>query len=482
MITDKEGAIIGDEIVTGNDIDVFNPSTGEVIDSMPSLKGDDIKRAIDIASDAFHKYSELPARSRKNLLLKVSELIFNESENLAITMSKESGRPIKSSRGEILRTGDIFKFAAWEMEHVLKGEFIPLDLYDYPAGNDERIAITLREPMGVISTITPFNFPGASFAHKVATALAVGNTVVHKPTKYTPLTQIKLSKLILKAGFPKGTINVVTGDSSMIGDIIVDNDKIRLISFTGSTNVGLDLASRAVRYGKRSIMELGGSDAEIILDDADITKAVEAATFGRFDYAGQFCNSTKKIIVSKNIAGKVQKLIVEKLSKMTVGSALNDETEIGPVISPDVVKEMSIFLKDAEEHGNKIVFKKEIPGGGFFFSPTVVDINSLHSKIVEDEVFGPLLPIIKVDSDDECISIINKSKFGLDAAIFSSNFSRAYKMARKINVGTVIINDTTRLRWDNLPFGGPKFSGIGRESVSSTMEEMTEAKVISYHI
>ncbi len=482
MITDQEGAIIGGEIVKGDEIKVFNPSTGKVIASMPSLSGDDIEKAIDIADEAFYKYSELPARSRKKLLLRVSELITSENENLAVTMSEESGRPIKSSRGEILRTADIFKFAAWEMEHVLKGEFIPLELYDYPAGNDERIAITVREPMGVVSTITPFNFPGASFAHKVATALAVGNTVVHKPTKYTPLTQIKLSKLILKAGFPEGTINVVTGNSSMIGDIIVDNNKIKLISFTGSTNVGLDLASRAVKHGKRSIMELGGSDAEIILDDADITKAVDAATFGRFDYAGQFCNSTKKIIISKNIAEKVQKLIEEKLSKMTVGNALKDETEIGPVISSDVVSKMSTFLKDAEENGNKIVFKKDVPKEGFFFSPTVVDINNLHSKIVEEEVFGPLLPIIKVDSDDECISIINNSKFGLDTAIFSSNFSRAYKMARKINVGTVVINDTTRLRWDNLPFGGPKFSGIGRESISNTMEEMTESKVISYHI
>lgn len=478
----KEGAIIGNKIINGSDSPVFNPSTGEIIDSMPSLCKNEIENAIDLADDAFYKYSELPARSRKKLLIKVSELIDIESEDLALTMSKESGRPIKSSRGEILRTADIFKYAAWEMEHILKGEFIPLELYDYPAGNDNRFAFTVREPIGVISTITPFNFPGASFAHKVATALAVGNTVVHKPTKYTPLTQIKLSKLILKAGFPTATINVVTGDSSMIGDVMVNNDKIKLISFTGSTKVGLDLASRAVRNGKKSIMELGGSDAEIILDDADLTAAVDAATFGRFDYAGQFCNSTKKIIVSNSIADKVKELIKNKLSKMIVGNALNDNTEIGPMISIDAVNKMTSFLKDAEDMGNKIVYKKEIPNKGFFFPPTIIDINNTHTKIVDNEVFGPLLPIISVNSDEECISILNNSEYGLDAAIFSKNFSRAYKMARQINCGTIFINDTTRLRWDNLPFGGPKFSGIGRESVNDSMKEMTEPKVISYHI
>lgn len=475
-----KGAIVGKEIFSEDKSEVYNPSTGEILDYVPILSRDQVRLAIDIADETYNKYSQLTATQRKKLLVKAAELIRQSKEDLAKTMSLEMGRPIKSSRAEIERTANIFEGASWEIQAVMRGEFVPLEIYETPAGNENRFAMLTRESMGVIAAITPFNFPGASFAHKVATALAVGNTVVHKPTKNAPLTQIEIAKLLLKAGFPEGSINVVTGRSGEIGEEFTTNRKVKLITFTGSPSVGLDLASRAVKNGIKSIMELGGSDAQIILDEADIDLAVEKALYGRYDYSGQFCNATKRLLVSDKIAEKFENAMKQRIASMKVGNALEEDTDIGPLISQEAVSSMEAFYEDAISHGSKVVYRGNAPEKGFYFPPTILEVHSDDTKVVTDEVFGPILPVIKFKDDQEAIDLTNKSRYGLDASIFSRDFSRAYRMARKINVGTVIINDTTRLRWDYLPFGGPKESGIGRESIHDTMVEMTEPKVIAY--
>lgn len=474
------GAIIGSEVFTDEKTGVVNPSTGEVFEYVPKLDINQVKMAIDTAHDAYVKYADIPASGRKKLLIKAAELIRNSRDELSVTMSTEMGRPIKSSRAEIERTAQIFEYCAWEIDHVFKGDFIPLEVYESPPGNERRIAMVTRESIGVVASITPFNFPGASFAHKVATALAVGNTVVHKPTKNAPLTQLAIAKLLLKAGFPSGTINVVTGNSSEIGNEFTSNEKIRLITFTGSSSVGLDMAAKATKRGIRSIMELGGSDAQIILEDADIKSAIDTVIFGRYDFSGQFCNSTKRLIVLDKISSSFENQMIERLKNMKIGSALEENTDFGPLISGESVENMGKFISDAVEKGSKIIFQSEVPGKGFFFPPTLVRVQNTEAKIVNEEVFGPILPIQVVSNDDEAIKLVNSSKYGLNASIFSKDFSRAYEMSRKLKVGTVIINDTTRLRWDSLPFGGPKMSGIGRESIENTMIEMTEPKVIAY--
>jgi len=477
-----KGAIIGKEVYSDIKSKVYNPSTGEILDYVPMLDRDQVKQAIDLADDTYQKFSQYTIVHRKKLLVKASNLILQNKEELAKTMTLETGRPIKSSRAEIERTAAIFEGSAWEIQNVLRGEFIPLDMYETPAGNENRIAFLTRESMGVVAAITPFNFPGASFAHKVATALAVGNTVVHKPTRNAPLTQIELAKLLLKAGFPEGSVNVVTGNSSEIGDEFSSNKKVKIITFTGSPGVGLDLASRATKNGIRSIMELGGSDAQIVLDDADIELAAEKAVFGRYDYSGQFCNATKRLFVSKGIVTEFEKSLSEKLKKLKIGDALDEETDLGPLISPEAVKSMDNFVKDAITKGSQIIYRGSIPNKGFFYPPTLIEVNDPNVWVLNDEVFGPILPVKTFETDDEAVSLTNSSRYGLDASIFSKNFSRAYKIARRLNVGTVVINDTTRLRWDYLPFGGPKESGIGRESIRDTMTEMTEPKVIAYRI
>ena len=477
-------AIIGEEFIeTEQPLQVHEPATGKVLGEISNLNVDQIRRAIDVAHATLQKLQSLTIAQRSALLRKVADLIRSDPEPLAVIMSREIGRPLKSSRGEIQRTAQIFDLASSDVRAVFSGSFVPLESYEFPPGNEKRIALLTREPVGVVASITPFNFPSSSFAHKVAPALAVGNTVVHKPSVFAPLVQLKLGEIILKAGFPPGSVNIVTGNSTMIGNEFVDNPKIALITFTGSERVGLELASRATLKGKRSIMELGGSDAQIVLEDANLEKAADAALIGRFDYAGQFCNSTKRLLVRKEVAQKFTELIKERLEKTKVGDPMLLDTTVGPLISKDAVASMKGFVEDAEKKGGHIIYQGSAPENeGYYFPPTLMSVEGNRARILSEEVFGPVVPIIEIASDDEAVEIANSTQYGLDASIFSKDFSRAYKLAGRIKVGMVMINDTTRLRWDNLPFGGPKKSGIGRESVKDSMVEMTESKIIAYNL
>lgn len=464
---------------------VYNPATGDVVDYVPLLPLQLVREAIEAAHNALDILQRIAVAKRARLLFKVAELIRANAEDLARTMTLEIGRPIKSSRLEVERTAQIFELAAAEVRRVLTGEFVPLDMYEWPLGNENRVAIVKREPVGVVASITPFNFPAASFAHKVAPALAVGNTVVHKPAPAAPLTQTRLAELILRAGFPPGSINIVTGDQNAIGEEFVSNPKISLITFTGSDRVGLGvIAPKAVSRGKRLIMELGGSDAMIVLDDADLHKAARAAAVGRFDYAGQYCNATKRLIVRREVAEAFVGILADEVRKLKVGDPLQMDVDVGPLISEAAVKSMREYVDDAVSSGAQIVAQLPVPDKGFYFPPTVlrVDLKRARPRAVREEVFGPIFPVIVVEGDEEAVAVANDTEYGLDAAIFTRDLARAYRLASKIKAGTIIINDTTRLRWDNLPFGGFKRSGIGRESVRDTMIAMTETKVVVYSL
>lgn len=463
-------------------IPVYEPATGEVLAYVPDMSLSEVRDAIDRAYSALDRTQSIPAYTRARLLMRVAQLIRGRSEELARLLTREIGRPIRSTRLIIERTARIYELAAQELPHVLTGEFVPLEAYDYPPGNEGRIALVKREPIGVVAAITPFNFPPDSMAHKVAPALAMGNTVVLKPSALSPLTETEIAKIIVEAGFPQDSIVVVTGNSKMIGDEFVENPKIALISFTGSSRVGLDLASRAIARGKRVIMELGGSDAMIILEDADLDKAAQAATVGRFDYAGQFCNATKRVIVREEVYDQFVKRLVENVSRLKVGDPLDELTDVGPLISKDAVESMESFVRDALDRGGRIIYRyPKVPDRGFYYPPTILEA-PFEARVWREEVFGPVLPVTKVGSDDEAVEVANNTEYGLDASIFTRDFSRAYRIASRIKAGTIMINDTTRLRFDNLPFGGFKKSGIGRESVRDTMMEMSEVKVIVYRL
>lgn len=463
----------------GQFFDVINPYTGKKIRSIQKMTLFEIRKAIERAQSAHKVLASLPIYKRSELLLKCSEEILRNKDNLALLMSTEIGRPIKSSRGEILRTSEIFKIAASEVTHIMEGKIIDLGSYLHPPSNNKRLAMLIREPIGVVASITPFNFPASSFAQKVAPSLAVGNSVVHKPSRSAPLTQMEISSIIGNSGFPVNSVQVIHGDSSEIGDEVVSNNVIAGISFTGSESVGLKLAADAIKNGKKVVMELGGSDPQIVLDDADLEKAAEAAIIGRFDYAGQFCNATKRLIVQESIIEEFISIVKKKMKSLKIGDPLNEETVMGPLINRESVNRVKNYLDDALSNGGKILYTDESVLEGNFFPPTIIKVDQ-KSLLLKEEVFGPLIPVISVGTDEEAAQVANETDFGLDASIFTRNFDRAFSLAKKIKAGTVIINDTTRLRWDNLPFGGLKKSGIGRESVSDSMRELTHEKMIVY--
>ena len=463
----------------GQFFDVINPYTGKKIRSIQKMTLPEIRKAISRAQSAHKALASLPVYKRTELLLKCSEEILRYKDDLALLMSAEIGRPIKSSRGEILRTSEIFKIAASEVTHIMEGKIIDLGSYLHPPGNNKRLAMLIREPIGVVASITPFNFPASSFAQKVAPSLAVGNSVVHKPSSSAPLTQMEISSIISDSGFPVNSVQVIHGDSSEIGNEFVSNKVIAGISFTGSESVGLKLASDAIKNGKKVVMELGGSDPQIVLDDADLEKAAEAAVIGRFDYAGQFCNATKRLIVQESIIEEFISITKKKMKSLKIGDPLNEETVMGPLINRESVNRVKNYLDDALSNGGKILYTDESVLEGNFFPPTIIKVDQ-KSLLLKEEVFGPLVPVISVGTDEEAAQMANETDFGLDASIFTRNFDRAFSLAKKIKAGTVIINDTTRLRWDNLPFGGLKKSGIGRESVSDSMRELTHEKMIVY--
>jgi succinyl-CoA reductase len=474
--------LIGGELVdTGQYREVINPSTGEAFESVSYIKDRDlVRKAIDLAFDSFDALSKLTLRERAKILLKASEIIESKREEIARLLALEAGKPIKDSRVEVLRAISLFRIAAEEARFVLEGKVHRVDAYDYPPGNENRIVMEVREPLGVVAAILPFNFPANSFAHKVAPNIIAGNTVIVKPSTYTPLSALEMASVLYQAGLPKGSLSVLVGDSSLIGDELISSKKIGGITFTGSTRVGLALASKAVSHSKRIMMEMGGSDPIIVFEDSEIERAIKIAVRARFEYSGQNCNAGKRIIVQDSIYKLFIDKYVEEVSKLKVGDALDENIDLGPVISQEAINTMEEVVKDASEKAKVVFGGFRLKSKGFHFSPTVIAEANTEIKAMREEVFGPVVPIAKFSNIKEAIDLANSTDYGLQSAIFTKDLNKALKVSRELKFGAVIINDSTRLRWDSLPFGGVKMSGVGnREGVRSTIMAMTEPKIVS---
>jgi len=479
----KSLIIGGEEVDTGEYSSIVNPANGEPFEKVSVIKDKDlIKRSIDLAEDSFREFSKLPLKDRSKILMKASEIMEMRKEDLAKTLSLESGKPIKDSRVEILRAISVFKIAAEEARFVLEGKVHRVDAYEYPPGNQNRIVMEVREPLGIVAAILPFNFPANSFAHKVAPNIVAGNTVIVKPSVSTPLSALELGKIMYEAGLPRGVLSVLIGDSAVIGDELITSKKIQGITFTGSTKVGLSIASKAVLTSKRLMMEMGGSDPIIVLNDADIEKAVNVSVKARFEYAGQNCNAGKRIIVHEDVYDKFSKMYIDAVNKLKVGDPLDENTDVGPIISNTAVNTMNDFIEDAKNKGAKIYSGLRIQKG--YYYPLTVLINaSPDMKVMKEEVFGPLAPIVKFSSIDEAIDIANSTDYGLQSAIFTKDLNKALRISKELKFGAVIINNSTRLRWDALPFGGVRMSGLGnREGVRNTIMTMTEPKILSIEL
>ncbi len=460
---------------------ITDPSTLEPLGEVAVATADDARAAVEAAAAVEERWGSTPGHERARLLRTVADRLAQDRASLARTIAREVGKPIRDARGEVDRAVGVFRFAAEEIRH-LTGESFPADAFERPAGNEHRFLFTVRDPIGVVVAIGPFNFPLNLLAHKVAPALAAGNPVVVKPTSAAPLTAYRLADHLAAAGFPAGTVNVVSGPGGAVGDALVEHPSTRLVTFTGSTDVGRHIAERAARHAHRVILEMGGLDPFVVLDDASVEPTAAAAALGAFSYSGQVCTASKRLLVQDGIADRFARALAERAGRLTVGPALDESTDVGPLIDGRAVERIDAMVREARARSAELLVGGDRPSGrrtGHFYLPTVLDRVDPASTVVREEPFGPIAPIVRFRDEDEAAAIANGTPYGLQAAVYTRDLSRAFRFAKRLRAGGVHINDPTTLRWDALPFGGIKASGVGREGLRYAMEEMTEVKLIS---
>lgn len=460
---------------------VRDPSTGRPIGRVAVATREEARAAVDAAGAVEESWATTPIHERARLLRRLSDLLEADREGLARLIAQEVGKPIAEARVEVGRAVNVYRFAADEALH-LSGESFPADAYAYPPGNETRFLFTVREPMGVVVAISPFNFPLNLLSHKVAPALAAGNPVVAKPTSAAPLTALRLARHAESAGLPKGVLNVVVGPGPEVGDTLVEHPRTRLVTFTGSTVVGKGIAEKAGRHAKRVILEMGGMDPFVVLEDASVDIAAAAAVRGIFAYSGQVCTASKRLLVAEPIADRFAKELTRRARQLKVGPALAEDTQVGPVIDPGTLERMDSLVADARSRSAKLLVGGERARElepGYFYRPTVLDAVPPDARVAQEEPFGPVAPILRFHDLEEALRVANGTPYGLQAAIYTNDLRRAFQVAKRIRAGGVHINDPTNLRWDALPFGGMKESGLGREGLRYAMEEMTEVKLIS---
>jgi len=466
--------LIGGRWVDGeNYFEVRNPYTGDVLARVPEASPENMKSAVAAARKAFEE-EKLPAYGRSEILENTSRLIAENKEEFAMTISIESGKPIRTSRSEVDRTVLTFKFAAEEAKRV-GGEIVPMDA---APGYEKHFGFYIREPVGVVAALTPFNFPLNLVAHKVAPALAAGNSVVLKPASVTPLSSLKLGKILLKAGLPPGFLNIVTGKGSTVGKALVSNEGINMITFTGSPPVGRRIKQLA---GMAKVtLELGSNSAAIIDESADLDMAVLRCVTGAFSYSGQVCISIQRLYVHTNIFDRFLTGFIPKVEELKIGNPLSEDTDIGPMINEESAKRAQAWIREAEREGARI-----ITGGmrkGRTLSPTVFTDMKPDMKIMCLEAFAPVVSIVKFEKFEEAIEMVNNSIYGLQAGVYTRDITNAFKAIKELQVGGVMINEIPTFRADHMPYGGVKESGIGREGVKFAIEEMTNIKMISFNL
>jgi lactaldehyde dehydrogenase len=456
--------------------EVRNPGTGEVIDSVPRATLEDAERALTAAQAGKVRMRKCPAHERSAILSRIADAMEANKESLSTLLAQENGKPIRQTRDEVGASIRIFQGFAEEAKRIL-GRTVPMDAVP---GQERHIAVTIRQPLGVVAAIVPFNYPVELYAHKAAPALAAGNAVITKPPSDCPLTLLKLAELMEEAGLPQAAHQVITGPGALIGDFLARSPGIQMVTVTGSTPVGIRISGLAAQHLKKVHLELGGNDATIICADADLEKAAEAVVLGRLARGnGQICCAVKRIFVDSAVYGQFADLLVEKTKALKMGDQLAEDTDVGPLISTSAAEQVEAVIKDAVKSGAKL----RTGGGrrGAFIEPTVLTDVPPEVELFREETFGPVAPLVAFDSIAQAIELANDSPYGLQASIFTKDISRAFDMAYALEAGGVIINWSSALRVESLPFGGIKMSGHGREGLHDTIDEMTEQKVIFIH-
>jgi acyl-CoA reductase-like NAD-dependent aldehyde dehydrogenase len=466
--TERRLLVAGEWVETGEWQEVRSPYSGEVVGRVAKAGAEETLRAIEAAEAAMRE--PLPAHKRAEILVRVAAALGRRHEEVARLISDEAGKPMKAAKVEASRAMSTYTFAAVEARK-LAGEIVPMDASQAGEG---KLAFTMRKPIGVVGAISPFNFPLNLVAHKIAPALAAGCAVVLKPASQTPLSALLLAELETEAGLPPGWLNVVVGPASDIGDVLVEDERVKALTFTGSSGVGWKLRERAPR--KRVNLELGNSTPMIVEADADIEAAASATAQHGFSFAGQSCISIQRVYVQRSAYDDFVERLVPKVEQLVVGDPADEETDLGPVIDEDARGRILEWIDEARDAGAEILTGGDLEGE--LIRPTLIANPSPELKVSCEEVFGPVVTLTPYDTLDEALDLANGTKYGLQAGIFTMNLDNALRAAEELEFGGVTVNEAPTFRADQMPYGGVKESGNTREGPAYAVRELTEDHVV----
>jgi acyl-CoA reductase-like NAD-dependent aldehyde dehydrogenase len=465
---EKRLLIAGEWVETGEWQEVRSPYSGEVVGRVPKAGADETRRAIDAAEAAMQE--PLPAHKRAEILVRVAGALGRRHEEVARLISDEAGKPMKAAKIEASRAMSTYTFSAVEARK-LAGEMVPMDASQAGEG---KLAFTLRRPIGVVGAISPFNFPLNLVAHKIAPALAAGCAVVLKPAGQTPLSALLLAELETEAGLPPGWLNVLVGPASEIGDVLIADERVKAITFTGSSAVGWGLRERAPR--KRVNLELGNATPLIVEADADVEAAAAATAQHGFSFAGQSCISIQRVYVQRSVYEDYLERLLPKVEQLVLGDPADEETDVGPVIDEGARDRILEWIDEARSGGGEIMTGGELEGE--LIRPTVIANARPDLKVSCEEVFGPVVTVNPYDSLDEAIELANATRYGLQGGIFTSNVQTAFRAALELEFGGVTVNEAPTFRADQMPYGGVKDSGNTREGPAYAVRDFTEQRVV----
>lgn len=463
------GETIGEGILS----EVTNPYDGTVIDTIIEATPEHVDAAVDAAQAALGPMAELTAYERGDLLYAAYRTLSERAEQFATTICQEVGKTIREATGEVGRALEVLRLSAEEARRFA-GDHLPLDAAPNGAG---KIGFSMRVPAGVVAAIVPFNFPLVLAAHKLGPALAVGNSVVLKPAPQAPLASCMFGYLLDEAGFPPGAVNVIPGGAE-VGDALVRDERVRIVAFGGSDRTG-DAVARAAG-AKKLLLECGSASAVTIMPTADLSKALPACVRAGYAVAGQMCISVQKVLVHRDLYDHFAAAFTEQVSRLRTGDPRKEQTDVGPVISVAAAERLTEWIDQARAQGATV-----LAGGTHertLFAPTVLGNVTRGMKVFTEEVFGPVVSLVRVNSLDEAIELTNATRYGLNTGLYTNRLDEALAFIRRVHHGSVLINETSAWRADLMPYGGVKSSGIGREGVRYAMDEMSEHKVVSMQI
>jgi aldehyde dehydrogenase (NAD+) len=465
------------ESVSGEQLPNINPAnTADIIGTIRLSTRDEARKAVESAYNAFKAWKNTPAPTRGKIVARFARLLEENKEEMAQILTREEGKTLSEARGELQRSINVAEFCAGESRRI-NGETIQSEL---PAN----FAYTIREPHGVVALITPWNFPVAIPVWKLAPALVAGNTVVFKPAEATPATAVRICELFEEAGVPKGVLNLILGKGSEIGDEIANHPAVKAISFTGSTEVGIKLYEQAARRGAKVQCEMGGKNPVVVMEDADMDLAVESTAQGAFGSTGQRCTATSRAVVSDKIADEFVRKIVERAKRMRIGDGGNAQTEMGPSVDENQFRTVLKYIDIGREDGAELLCGGRRAEGdglenGYFIEPTVFDKVTPEMRIAREEIFGPVLSVLRVKDFEEAMTVANDSEYGLTSSIFTNDPNLILRFVDEIETGMTHINSPTTGGEAHIPFGGLKMTGIGaREQGSTSLDFYTELKVV----